>query len=79
MVTTYQRMGKNFVTPDVIEYEYIGDRVVELSEGVGLSGEKVYGVSEFVYENSRLESTKRGKMFRDREEAHKYYSTLKIL
>lgn len=64
------------MTPDVEKYERIGNRIVELSKGTGLDGEDIFGVSEFEYKDSRLDTTKRGNLFRSHSEAWKYYQHL---
>ena len=38
--------GKNFMTPDVIEYGWVSDNVAyELSSGSGIVGDTLYGVT----------------------------------
>ena len=81
MRTDYLRMPKNFMTPDVVMYEQCGDRIIELSSGVGLFGEPIWGVSEFIEDRTArfgLQSTENGKMFENLKEAKKYYSLLKM-
>ena len=37
--------GKNFMTPNIIEYGNTGNFLYELSEGTGMSGQPIYGVT----------------------------------
>ena len=41
----WQGQGKNFMTPDVIEYITTPRFLVELSEGTGFDHEPIYGVT----------------------------------
>ncbi len=43
--------GKNIMTPNIISYEEFGDYVVELSKGIGMNGEDLYGVTVVNVEN----------------------------
>lgn len=71
------------MTPKVLKFEQHEDRILELSEGEGISrnGEKIYGVTELIKANTRfgLESTGRGRMFYNKKEALKHYSILKTI
>lgn len=74
----YRAMGKNFMTPNVREYELTKDgRIIELSQGIGLDGKNIYGVSEFVTVDGRLQSTGRGQMHRTIMSARRHYNRLK--
>lgn len=74
----YKRMGKNFVTPDIKEAVTTSDnRIVELSTGIGMKGEKIWGVSEFKYnEEGRLETTRREQMHRSASSARRHFNVL---
>ncbi len=37
--------GQNFMTPDLIRFEEHGDNVFEISKGVGLSNNKIFGLT----------------------------------
>ena len=72
----YHRMGKNFMTPIVKDYVLTSDgRVVELSTGNGIRGEKIWGVSEFKW-NKGIETTRRGQMFTSIRDARRYFNIL---
>jgi len=75
----YNRMGKNFMTPDIKWVELVGkDRLIELATGVGMNGKKIWGVSEFMLEHNKLETTKNGGCFHNEKEAKKHYTLLKL-
>lgn len=75
----YLKMPKNFMTPNVLKFEQVGDKILELSTGFGISNAPIWGVSEFVKGDTRfgLESTGNGKMFENPKSAKHYYSLLK--
>lgn len=73
----YLRMGKNFMTPKVRDWTVTSDnRVLELSEGHGIAGEKIYGVSEFEMIDGKLRTTKRGQMHRSATSARSQFNNL---
>jgi hypothetical protein len=37
--------GRNFITPDIIRYGRVGEHWYELSQGSGIYGETVFGVT----------------------------------
>jgi hypothetical protein len=76
MKTDYLRMGKNFMTPNILSYEIVENRLVELSSGFGIDNSPIWGVTEMLYENSKWGTTKNSKMFRTPKEARKYYKLL---
>lgn len=78
MLETYMRMGKNFMTPNVIKFEQCENRILELSSGFGIDTQPIWGVTEFEWDGLRLESTGNGKCFQNPKEAEKYYSLLKL-
>ena len=64
------------MTPKVKDYTLTPDnRIIELSEGTGINGEKIWGVSEFIWNNG-LETTKRGQMHRSAVSARKHFNIL---
>jgi len=72
----YKKIAPNFMTPEILKYEIDGDRIVELSKGTGIGGGVIYGVTELVYEDSRLSTTKRGQMCRSKQVANRLYKYL---
>lgn len=74
----YLKMSKNFMTPNVIKYEQVGDRIIELSSGVGVDNKPIWGVTEFIVENGELETSGNGDLFYSPKEARKHYSLLKM-
>ena len=74
---SYRKMGKNFMTPTVKDYVLTpDDRIVELAVGSGMGGEKIWGVSEFQYEHSSLQTTRRGQCFTRLVDARRYFNIL---
>lgn len=49
----YAKQGKNFMTPDVIEYIDTPRFLVELSEGTGFDHEPIYGVTVATLDGER--------------------------
>lgn len=72
----YKKIAPNFMTPEILKYEIDGDRIVELSKGTDSNGDVIYGVTELVYEKSRLSSTKRGDMHYSKQFANRHYKNL---
>ena len=79
----YLKFPKNFMTPEIIKWEIVGInenmKLVELSRGLGIGEEDIYGVSilqECKENKYRLETLSDGKMFTDKKLAEKYYSKL---
>lgn len=71
--------GKNFMTPTVIEIEWTGGKrhVYELSEGTGLDGSDIYGVTVVRVEGNSCEHEKEmSQMFGSKSEARKYIRSL---
>jgi hypothetical protein len=77
ILDAYRRMGKNFVTPDVMDYVQTQDgRIVEIAKGTGLMGEKLWGVSEFKDGESGLQPTGRGQLHYSLISARRYFNIL---
>lgn len=72
----YHKMAKNFMTPTVVDFTIISDRVVELSRGVGISGGTIWGVSEFTFDGVSFNKTRRGQMLTGGMKAKSYYNKL---
>lgn len=73
----YNRVHDNFMTPTLIKAEFIGkDRIIELSSGIGLNNKPLYGVTEFVYDGTSLDTTRRGNCFGSRTKANQYFKNL---
>lgn len=73
----YKRISPNFMTPDIKEYSQAPDgRIIELATGTGISGEKIWGVSEFSAESGRLETTRRGQMHKSINSARRHFNSL---
>ena len=65
------------MTPNIRDYVLTTDgRIVELSEGTGIGGEKIYGVTEFKEEDGRLDTTRRGQMHKTLQSARKHFKVL---
>lgn len=59
--------NSNFLTPHVLDYEFIGHYIVELSRGLDLDNQYIYGVTvvnnqthQHEHELSRLFGSRRG-------------------
>lgn len=80
LIENYHKMPKNFITPKILKFEQYNDTIIELSEGVSMNNNPIFGVSEFKKANTRygLESTRRGGLFYTKKEALKNYSLLKL-
>lgn len=76
MLESYEKMGRNVITPKVIKWERVGNRIIELSKGTGMDGAEVFGVTELEYADAVLSTTRRGSMFTTRKEANARYSEL---
>jgi len=73
----YLKMGKNFMTPNIEKYTITTNgRIVELSTGTGVEGEKIWGVTELERIDGRLETTRQSGMFTTLKEANKHYKLL---
>ena len=72
----YYKMSKNFMTPIILDYQVIDNRIVELSTGYDVTDKKIYGVSEFKDIKGKLETTKRGDVFWSYTKAKYYYMKL---
>ena len=72
----YNKIYKNFMTPEIIKWEIEGNRVLELSTGRGISNERIFGVTEFVVEDNELVSSARSTMFSIRKKAIEHYNYL---
>lgn len=72
------KMGKNFMTPEIINYTITPDgRIIELSAGLDLDNKKVFGVSEFILnDDKKLETTRRGQMHHTKQSARKHFNIL---
>ncbi len=72
--------SKNVMTPNVISYGKIDNTTAyELSEGRGMEGQKVYGVSIVKYDdntNNTQRDYDRSKMFYNKQEAQQYIKNL---
>jgi len=73
-INYYRRIAKNFMTPDVIEFQLTTDgRIIELSKGTGIGNEPIWGVTEF---DTDLKTTRRGQMHTSAKSARKHFNTL---
>jgi hypothetical protein len=74
----YKKISKNFMTPIVRDFILTDDyRVLELSEGNGIDGRKIYGLTEFEIIDGRLQTTRRGQMHNTIMSARRHYNKLK--
>lgn len=74
---SYEKMGKNFMTPDVIDYRFTKDyKVIELSKGHAIDGKQIWGVTEFETIDGRLQTTRRGQMHTSLKSARKHFNIL---
>lgn len=74
----YNKMSKNFMTPIVRDFMLTDDyRLLELSEGTGIEGNIIYGVTEFETIDGQLQTTRRGQMHRTIISARRHYNKLK--
>ena len=71
--------GANIMTPYVMRYQHVGHKiVVELSEGTGLSDDKLYGVTVVrKVDNIWKQDHDTSKCFHDYDEAINYINNLK--
>ena len=66
--------GKNFMTPDAIEYGFAGGFAYELAEGRDFNRRTVYGVSlRDIDDGSRGD----GELFRTLDEAREFIASLR--
>lgn len=73
----YKKVSPNFMTPEILEHVITPDnRIIELSKGTGIEGNDIYGVTEFEYTDSRLETTRRGQMHTSKISARKHFNLL---
>lgn len=73
----YLKMAKNFMTPTVKRWELnTNNKIIELSEGIAINGDDIYGVSEFEVIEEKLQPTKRGELYTNLKDAQKYYNSL---
>lgn len=72
----YRKLGKNFMTPDIINYDFVGSKVVEISQGTGMSGKKIFGVTEMEFSEGKFSPTGNSEMFYSLKEAQKHYKKL---
>lgn len=82
----WQEEHPNFITPHLVRHAVKGDKVIELSEGWGFSGEKLYGVTvlkmkfdpkkqKITYESVADEKT--NKVFDNKMDALKHFNRLR--
>jgi hypothetical protein len=80
MSHTYKKWQKehpNFMTPYVIQYVTKGNKVIELSEGVGFNNEAIYGITVLQKTSDGFRSILSetwNKMFKNKEEAKKHFN-----
>ncbi len=69
------------MTPEVRDIVQTSDgRILELSEGTGIKGERIFGVTEFEADDDGvLNTTRRGQMHRSIQSARKHFNVLKAL
>lgn len=67
--------GKNVMTPHILNYIAIPNGIVEISEGRGITNNKIFGVT--VVENYTQNHDK-STLFHSEEEVIKYVNELKI-
>jgi hypothetical protein len=66
------KFGRNIMTPDIIGYQVSGNRVIELSEGRGMEGEKIFGVTIRDYKNGEWKEPNLSQMFHSMGKAQDY-------
>ncbi len=71
-----KKMGKNFVTPNIIGYYVKGNRVIEFSKGEFL-GKPIFGVTVRDYVDGKWKDLGLSKPFHSRNEAESYIYELK--
>ena len=74
--TFWSKQGKNFMTPNIIEYRDTSRFLVELSQGRGFDQEPIFGVTIATLGGER--DYDRSKMFYDLDKAKAYIDTLEI-
>lgn len=73
-IQAYRRISPNFMTPNILEYVMTPDnRIIELSQGTGIGGESIWGVTEF---DEELHTTRRGQMHRSKKSARIHFNKL---
>ncbi len=71
--------GKNFMTPDVLERELLDGGAYELSQGRGIEGERIWGVTVIHVlpdGSTKRSGTDLSKMFHSRSKARQYINDL---
>jgi len=73
------KMGKNFITPKILEYITFGNNIIELSEGTGIEHEPIFGLTHRKYDKEKDEFVDLGfgRLFYDKNEAFKSANLLK--
>jgi len=66
--------GRNFMTPKVFGYFKLYNGYAELSEGIGIEGERIFGVT--VRNEIGIDSEKRSKLFHSKSIALEYIREL---
>ncbi|RLA44344.1 MAG: hypothetical protein DRR06_09910 [Gammaproteobacteria bacterium] len=77
--TTFKSLvsGPNFMTSEPFSYGYIGTQwVYELAEGIGIMGERIYGVSVLHRETGAI-NHEMSSMVSSKEAAHQWVETWK--
>lgn len=78
----WQRKHPNFMTPAVEKYTVVGNRIVELSSGLGMENEPIYGVTVLEQKGRgrfgslsdlRIKGLKADQMFHDRAAAERHF------
>ena len=74
----WQREHPNFITPDLLKYDKMGNYVVELSEGRGFTNKPIFGVTLLEKEDDHFKSFGRGfsQPFHDKRMALDYFDKL---
>lgn len=74
----YKKINKNFMTPIIKDFVQTSDnRIIELSQGIGIDGKAIWGVTEFIKEQGeRLQTTRRGQMHTSIKSARKHFNIL---
>ena len=70
------KMGKNIMTTYVLGYYRKGNIVIELSQGMGIENEPIFGVTAKEHRNKKwIDVNDKSKMFYSKQDAMNYIKT----
>lgn len=74
----WQKKHPNFMTPNVLKIQQIGNSIIELSQGLGFEHKKIYGVSKIDFIKGEFKTNLDSclnKCFQSKRLAEHYFNT----